>query len=176
MGVRLCLNSYERNSLLIVTCGCRHQSRGDRPWRDLTLWTLEPLPAGTWSTDTMTFQARRRVWEDKALMLRSVMAKSVSFFKDHWFASFAEPHKASLAGAVLVSCPSTGRGQSRLPCSGLPGFNGSIGVLVQDDELSYALGKQGGTRKKLERASGAVLSRFQRTIGELLVMLVTRGP
>ena len=26
--------------------------------------------------------------------------------------------------------------------------------LFQDDELSYALGKQGGTRKKLERASG----------------------
>ena len=25
---------------------------------------------------------------------------------------------------------------------------------LQDDELSYALGKQGGTRKKLERASG----------------------
>ncbi|CAK9088683.1 unnamed protein product [Durusdinium trenchii] len=49
-------------------------------------------------------------------------------------------------------------------------------MTFQDDELSYALGKQGGTRKKLERASGAVLSRFQRTIGELLVMLVTRGP
>merc|ERR1719401_3195108 len=27
----------------------------------------------------------------------------------------------------------------------------------QDDELSYALGKQGGTRKKLERSSGAVV-------------------
>lgn len=28
----------------------------------------------------------------------------------------------------------------------------------QDDELSYALGKQGGTRKKLERASGLYFS------------------
>ncbi|CAE8682942.1 unnamed protein product [Polarella glacialis] len=30
-------------------------------------------------------------------------------------------------------------------------------MTFQDDELSYALGKQGGTRKKLERASGAVV-------------------
>ena len=30
-------------------------------------------------------------------------------------------------------------------------------MTFRDDELSYALGKQGGTRKKLERASGAVV-------------------
>merc|ERR1719460_1924757 len=30
-------------------------------------------------------------------------------------------------------------------------------IEFQDDELSYALGKQGGTRKKLERSSGAVV-------------------
>merc|ERR1719277_974878 len=30
-------------------------------------------------------------------------------------------------------------------------------MTFQDDELSYALGKQGGTRKKLERSSGAVV-------------------
>merc|ERR1719229_1033069 len=30
-------------------------------------------------------------------------------------------------------------------------------MTFQDDELSYALGKQGGTRKKLERSSGAIV-------------------
>jgi hypothetical protein len=30
-------------------------------------------------------------------------------------------------------------------------------MTFQDDELSYALGKQGGTRKKIERASGAIV-------------------
>merc|ERR1719333_533810 len=30
-------------------------------------------------------------------------------------------------------------------------------MTFQDDELSYALGKQGGTRKKLEKSSGAVV-------------------
>jgi len=34
---------------------------------------------------------------------------------------------------------------------------GTDTMQFQDDELSYALGKQGNTRKKLERASGAVL-------------------
>merc|ERR1719356_2395003 len=30
-------------------------------------------------------------------------------------------------------------------------------MIFRDDELSYALGKEGGTRKKLERAAGAIL-------------------
>merc|ERR1719326_1241019 len=30
-------------------------------------------------------------------------------------------------------------------------------MMFKDDELSYALGKQGATRKKLENASGAIL-------------------
>merc|ERR1719487_1038771 len=30
-------------------------------------------------------------------------------------------------------------------------------MIFKDDELSYCLGKQGSTRKKLERASGAIL-------------------
>merc|ERR1712048_1081828 len=30
-------------------------------------------------------------------------------------------------------------------------------LLLRDDELSYALGKEGATRKKLELASGAIL-------------------
>merc|ERR1719343_1149205 len=34
---------------------------------------------------------------------------------------------------------------------------GTDTMQFQDDELSYALGKQGGTRKKLERSSGAVV-------------------
>jgi len=34
---------------------------------------------------------------------------------------------------------------------------GSDTMTFQDDELSYALGKQGGTRKKLERSSGAIV-------------------
>merc|ERR1719454_1862343 len=34
---------------------------------------------------------------------------------------------------------------------------GTDTMTFQDDELSYALGKQGGTRKKLERASGAIV-------------------
>merc|ERR1719414_1566815 len=34
---------------------------------------------------------------------------------------------------------------------------GTDTMTFQDDELSYALGKQGGTRKKLERSSGAVV-------------------
>merc|ERR1711972_1005263 len=34
---------------------------------------------------------------------------------------------------------------------------GTDTMTFQDDELSYALGKQGATRKKLERASGAVV-------------------
>jgi len=34
---------------------------------------------------------------------------------------------------------------------------GTDTLSFQDDELSYALGKQGGTRKKIERASGAVV-------------------
>lgn len=34
---------------------------------------------------------------------------------------------------------------------------GTDSMVFQDDELSYALGKQGATRKKLERASGAVV-------------------
>jgi len=34
---------------------------------------------------------------------------------------------------------------------------GTDTMKFKDDELSYALGKQGGTRKKLERASGAVV-------------------
>merc|ERR1711988_1994082 len=34
---------------------------------------------------------------------------------------------------------------------------GTDTTTFQDDELSYALGKQGGTRKKLERSSGAVV-------------------
>ena len=54
----------------------------------------------------------------------------------------------------------------RSVCQNILGFRlvfvGSISVpptfsnlgLWEDDELSYALGKQGGTRKKLERASG----------------------
>lgn len=34
---------------------------------------------------------------------------------------------------------------------------GTDTMTFQDDELSYALGKQGGTRKKLERSSGAIV-------------------
>mmetsp|Transcript_42722 Transcript_42722/g.98902 ORF Transcript_42722/g.98902 Transcript_42722/m.98902 type:complete len:630 (-) Transcript_42722:130-2019(-) len=34
---------------------------------------------------------------------------------------------------------------------------GTDTTTFQDDELSYALGKQGGTRKKLERSSGAIV-------------------
>jgi len=34
---------------------------------------------------------------------------------------------------------------------------GTDSMTFQDDELSYALGKQGGTRKKMERSSGAVV-------------------
>ncbi|CAK0832649.1 unnamed protein product, partial [Prorocentrum cordatum] len=34
---------------------------------------------------------------------------------------------------------------------------GTDTMVFQDDELSYALGKQGGTRKKLERSSGAIV-------------------
>jgi len=34
---------------------------------------------------------------------------------------------------------------------------GSDTMTFQDDELSYALGKQGGTRKKLEKSSGAIV-------------------
>jgi len=34
---------------------------------------------------------------------------------------------------------------------------GTETMTFQDDELSYALGKQGGTRKKLERSSGAIV-------------------
>merc|ERR1719401_2222743 len=34
---------------------------------------------------------------------------------------------------------------------------GTDTMTFQDDELSYALGKQGGTRKKIERSSGAVV-------------------
>merc|ERR1719343_2024229 len=34
---------------------------------------------------------------------------------------------------------------------------GSDTMTFQDDELSYALGKQGGTRKKLERSSAAIV-------------------
>merc|ERR1711881_587172 len=34
---------------------------------------------------------------------------------------------------------------------------GTDTMTFQDEELSYALGKQGGTRKKLERSSGAVV-------------------
>merc|ERR1719352_911317 len=34
---------------------------------------------------------------------------------------------------------------------------GTDTMVFQDDELSYALGKQGGTRKKLERSSQAVV-------------------
>eukprot|EP00928_Gymnodinium_smaydae_P017003 TRINITY_DN1645_c1_g5_i1.p1 TRINITY_DN1645_c1_g5~~TRINITY_DN1645_c1_g5_i1.p1 ORF type:complete len:667 (-),score=172.88 TRINITY_DN1645_c1_g5_i1:106-1833(-) len=34
---------------------------------------------------------------------------------------------------------------------------GTDTMQFQDDELSYALGKQGGTRKKLERSSGAIV-------------------
>merc|ERR1719487_776235 len=34
---------------------------------------------------------------------------------------------------------------------------GTDTMTFQDDELSYALGKQGGTRKKLEKSSGAVV-------------------
>lgn len=34
---------------------------------------------------------------------------------------------------------------------------GTDTMLFQDDELSYALGKQGATRKKLERSSGAIV-------------------
>eukprot|EP00927_Polykrikos_kofoidii_P031139 TRINITY_DN267_c0_g2_i4.p1 TRINITY_DN267_c0_g2~~TRINITY_DN267_c0_g2_i4.p1 ORF type:complete len:621 (-),score=93.25 TRINITY_DN267_c0_g2_i4:139-1950(-) len=34
---------------------------------------------------------------------------------------------------------------------------GTDAMLFQDDELSYALGKQGATRKKIERASGAIV-------------------
>mmetsp|Transcript_43786 Transcript_43786/g.79143 ORF Transcript_43786/g.79143 Transcript_43786/m.79143 type:complete len:644 (-) Transcript_43786:152-2083(-) len=40
---------------------------------------------------------------------------------------------------------------------GEDGTWGTDTMTFQDDELSYALGKQGGTRKKLERASGAVV-------------------
>ncbi|CAK9089530.1 Uncharacterized protein SCF082_LOCUS42245, partial [Durusdinium trenchii] len=34
---------------------------------------------------------------------------------------------------------------------------GTDTMQFQDDELSYALGKQGGTRKKIERSSGAIV-------------------
>merc|ERR1719454_839520 len=34
---------------------------------------------------------------------------------------------------------------------------GTDTMTFEDDELSYALGKQGGTRRKLERSSGAVV-------------------
>eukprot|EP00927_Polykrikos_kofoidii_P031138 TRINITY_DN267_c0_g2_i3.p1 TRINITY_DN267_c0_g2~~TRINITY_DN267_c0_g2_i3.p1 ORF type:complete len:602 (-),score=101.15 TRINITY_DN267_c0_g2_i3:87-1892(-) len=34
---------------------------------------------------------------------------------------------------------------------------GTDSMLFQDDELSYALGKQGATRKKIERASGSIV-------------------
>merc|ERR1719433_324735 len=34
---------------------------------------------------------------------------------------------------------------------------GTDTMTFQDDELSYALGKQGGTRKKIERSSGAIV-------------------
>eukprot|EP00439_Symbiodinium_sp_Y106_P052659 s3420_g7.t1 len=40
---------------------------------------------------------------------------------------------------------------------GEDGTWGTDTMTFQDDELSYALGKQGGTRKKLEKASGAVV-------------------
>lgn len=37
------------------------------------------------------------------------------------------------------------------------GTRGTDTMVFQDDELSYALGKQGGTRKKLERSLGAIV-------------------
>ncbi|CAJ1425560.1 unnamed protein product [Effrenium voratum] len=40
---------------------------------------------------------------------------------------------------------------------GEDGTWGTDTMTFQDDELSYALGKQGGTRKKLEKASGAIV-------------------
>lgn len=47
---------------------------------------------------------------------------------------------------------------------------GSDTMTFQDDELSYALGKQGGTRKKLERSSGAIVQ----YIGHVAVFSGTR--
>ena len=84
---------------------------------------------GTWSTDTMTFQARVRV-----------------------------PH---LEGSWLLRRFAVRRGEfspTLSPTETLRMMEGCcLGVKSgpwKDDELSYALGKQGGTRKKLERASG----------------------
>eukprot|EP00439_Symbiodinium_sp_Y106_P034997 s727_g4.t1 len=42
---------------------------------------------------------------------------------------------------------------------------GTDTMTFQDDELSYALGKQGGTRKKIERSSGAIVQYVGQDIG-----------
>lgn len=48
---------------------------------------------------------------------------------------------------------------------------GTDTTTFQDDELSYALGKQGGTRKKLERSSGAIVQ----YIGHIALFSGTRA-
>jgi len=48
---------------------------------------------------------------------------------------------------------------------------GTDTMTFQDDELSYALGKQGGTRKKLERSSGAIVQ----YVGHNALFSGTRG-
>merc|ERR1719231_1999312 len=44
----------------------------------------------------------------------------------------------------------------REKCSDSKGFD-TDRIVFKDDELSYALGKEGATRKKLELAAGAIL-------------------
>jgi len=46
---------------------------------------------------------------------------------------------------------------------GEDGTWGTDAMTFKDDELSYALGKQGGTRKKLERSSGAIVQYIGQT-------------
>ena len=71
----------------------------------------------------------------------------------HCFAEFCRHKSVSKCGKTSFgnsACP-----ENRWQVIHSPLFPWSQFSRRQDDELSYALGKQGGTRKKLERSSGA---------------------
>lgn len=59
--------------------------------------------------------------------------------------------------AKSMSPPGDGRVHVSNTCEDTTGTWGTDTMIFRDDELSYALGKQGGTRKKLEKSSGAIV-------------------